>query len=470
MPNPPAPVPIQDASTMSSTDLTPSAAVPDLRTPLPGPRARAIIERDRMVVSPSYTRPYPLVIARGEGAVVEDVDGNRFLDCAAGIAVNSTGHSHPAVVAAIVEQARRFLHKSGTDFYYETQVRLAEEMAAIVPIDGPVRSFFGNSGTEAVEAAIKLARYRTARPFLVAFLGSFHGRTLGALSLTASKAVQRKGFGPPAPGVFHAPYADCYRCPVGQRPESCAAECLDFLEDQIFVQLVSPDEVAAIVVEPIQGEGGYLVPPQQFHDRLQALARRHGILLVVDEVQSGMGRTGKMFASEHYGLRADIVTIAKGVASGLPLGVTAARAEIMEWSPGSHASTFGGNPVSCAAALATIELLKTSLVENAATVGAHLLEGLRELAERHPLVGDVRGKGLMIGVELVRDRRTKERATSERDRVIDEAFRRGLLILGAGRNALRLSPPLVLTRAQADTALGILDEAIGTVERSAGLA
>lgn len=455
---------------MSSTDLTPSVAVPDLRTPLPGPRARAIIERDRTVVSPSYTRPYPLVIARGEGAVVEDVDGNRFLDCAAGIAVNSTGHSHPAVVAAIVEQARRFLHKSGTDFYYETQVRLAEEIAAIVPIDGPVRSFFGNSGTEAVEAAIKLARYKTGRPFLVAFLGSFHGRTLGALSLTASKAVQRKGFGPPAPGVFHAPYADCYRCPVGQRPESCAAECLDFLEDQIFVQLVSPDEVAAIVVEPIQGEGGYLVPPQQFHDRLQALARRHGILLVVDEVQSGMGRTGKMFASEHYGLRADIVTIAKGVASGLPLGIAAARAEIMDWSPGAHASTFGGNPVSCAAALATIDLLKTSLVENAAVVGAHLLEGLRALAARHPLIGDVRGKGLMIGVELVRDRRTKERATSERDRVIDEAFRRGLLILGAGRNALRLSPPLVLTRAQADTALGILDEAIGTVERSAGLA
>lgn len=453
---------------MSSTDLTPSAAVPDLRTPLPGPRARAIIERDRAVVSPSYTRPYPLVIARGEGAVVEDVDGNRFLDCAAGIAVNSTGHSHPAVVAAIVEQARRFLHKSGTDFYYETQVRLAEEIAAIVPIDGPVRSFFGNSGTEAVEAAIKLARYKTARPFLVAFLGSFHGRTLGALSLTASKAVQRKGFGPPAPGVFHAPYADCYRCPVGQRPESCAAECLDFLEDQIFVQLVSPDEVAAVVVEPIQGEGGYLVPPQQFHDRLQALARRHGILLVVDEVQSGMGRTGKMFASEHYGLRADIVTIAKGVASGLPLGIAAARAEIMDWSPGAHASTFGGNPVSCAAALATIELLKTSLVENAAAVGAHLLEGLRGLAERHPLVGDVRGKGLMIGVELVRDRRTKERATSERDRVIDEAFRRGLLVLGAGRNALRLTPPLVLTRAQADTAVGILDEAIGAVERATG--
>jgi 4-aminobutyrate aminotransferase len=455
---------------MSSTDLTPSAVVPHLRTPLPGPQARAIIERDRMVVSPSYTRPYPLVIARGEGAVVEDVDGNRFLDCAAGIAVNATGHSHPEVVAAIVEQARRFLHMSGTDFYYEPQVRLAEEMASIVPIDGPVRSFFGNSGTEAVEAAIKLARYKTGRPFLVAFLGSFHGRTLGSLSLTASKAVQRKGFGPPAPGVFHAPYADCYRCPVGQRPESCAAECLDFLEDQIFVQLVSPDEVAAIVVEPIQGEGGYLVPPRQFHDRLQALARRHGILLVVDEVQSGMGRTGKMFASEHYGLRADIVTIAKGVASGLPLGITAARADIMDWSPGSHASTFGGNPVSCAAALATIGLLKASLVEHAAAVGAHLLEGLRGLAERHPLIGDVRGKGLMIGVELVRDRRTKARASAERDQVIDEAFRRGLLVLGAGRNAIRLSPPLVLTKAQADTALRILDEVIGVVERSAGLA
>lgn len=455
---------------MASTDLTSSAAVPELRTPLPGPRARAIIERDRTFVSPSYTRPYPLVIARGEGAVVEDVDGNRFLDCAAGIAVNSTGHSHPEVVAAIVEQAGRFLHMSGTDFYYEPQVRLAEEVAAIVPIDGPVRSFFGNSGTEAVEAAIKLARYKTGRPFLVAFLGSFHGRTLGALSLTASKAVHRKGFGPPAPGVFHAPYADCYRCPVGQRPDSCAAECLAFLEDQVFVQLVSPDDVAAIVVEPIQGEGGYLVPPQQFHDRLQALARRHGILLVVDEVQSGMGRTGKMFAAEHYGLRADIVTIAKGVASGLPLGITAARADLMDWAPGSHASTFGGNPVACAAALATIKLLRESLVENAAAVGAHLLDGLRALAERHPLVGEVRGKGLMIGIELVRDRRTKERATTERDRVIDEAFRRGLLVLGAGRNAVRLSPPLVLTKAQADTALRILDETIGVVERSAGLA
>jgi 4-aminobutyrate aminotransferase len=304
----------------------------------------------------------------------------------------------------------------------------------------------------------------------VAFIGSFHGRTLGSLGLTASRAVQRKGFGPTAPGVFHTPYAECYRCPVGLKPDTCQAECLRFLEEQVFLHLVSPDEVAAIVVEPIQGEGGYLVPPRQFHDRLKAIAREHGILLVVDEVQSGMGRTGKMFASEHFDLKADMVSIAKGIASGLPLGLCAARADIMEWRPGAHASTFGGNPVACAAALATIKLLKETLVANAADVGAHLLEGLRELASHHPMIGDVRGKGLMIGIEFVRDRQTKERATTERDAVVDEAFTRGLLVLGAGRNALRLSPPLVLTRAQADVAVKILDESIGVVERANGLA
>jgi 4-aminobutyrate aminotransferase len=455
---------------MSTRELTPTSPAPELRTELPGPQARAIIARDKNAVSPSYTRSYPFVMARGAGAIVEDVDGNRFLDCAAGIAVNSTGHSHPQVVAAIVEQAQKFLHMSGTDFYYEPQVRLAEEIAAIVPVSGGVRSFFGNSGTEANEAAIKLARYSTKRPFLIAFLGSFHGRTLGSLSLTASKAVQRKGFGPPAPGVFHTPYADCYRCPVGLRPESCEAECLRFLEDQILVQLVSPDEVAAIVVEPIQGEGGYLVPPVHFHERLQALARQHGILMIMDEVQSGMGRTGRMFASEHFGVQPDIVTIAKGVASGMPLGITAARSDVMDWTPGAHASTFGGNPVSCAAALATIELLKHQLVSNAAVVGEHMMNGLKALSERHPLIGDVRGKGLMIGIELVRDRVTKERATVERDRIVDVAFRHGLLVLGAGRNALRLSPPLVLTIEQADVALRILDEAIGQVEQETGLA
>jgi 4-aminobutyrate aminotransferase len=438
---------------------------PLIKTPLPGPKARAIIERDGRVVSPSYTRSYPFVIARGEGSVVEDVDGNRFLDCAAGIAVTSTGHSHPDVVAAIVDQAQKFLHMSGTDFYYELQVQLGEELEAAAPFSGPKRTFFGNSGSEANEAAIKLARYHTKRYGLIAFLGSFHGRTLGSLSLTSSRAIQRKGFGPPLAGAYHTPYANCYRCPVGARPESCAAECLDYLEDQILVHLVAPDEVAAVVVEPIQGEGGYVVPAAQFHQRLRELTTRHGMLLVVDEVQSGMGRTGKMFAIEHFGVEPDIVTAAKGIASGLPLGVTTARAEMMAWPPGSHASTFGGNPVACAAALATLRLLRDALMANAASVGEHLLQALRELQRKHALIGDVRGKGLMVGVELVRDRETKERATTERDRVVEECFKRGLLILGAGRNALRLSPPLVLTRAQADIAVRILDEAIAAVER-----
>ncbi|MEW6323355.1 MAG: acetyl ornithine aminotransferase family protein [Acidobacteriota bacterium] len=431
---------------------------PLLKTPLPGPRAKALIDRDSKVVSPSYTRPYPFAIARGVGATVEDVDGNVFLDCAAGIAVNSTGHSHPDVVAAIVDQSQKFLHMSGTDFYYEPQVRLAELMQEIAPFGGPKRTFFGNSGTEANEAAIKLARYYTRRHGVVGFFGSFHGRTMGSLSLTSSRAVQRRGFGPPLSGAYHTPYATCYRCPVGREPATCQAECLDFLEEQILVHLVSPDDVAAVVVEPIQGEGGYNVPPKAFHQRLRDLTSTHGILLIADEVQSGMGRTGRMYAMEHFGVEPDMITSAKGIASGLPLGVTTARADVMTWPPGAHASTFGGNPVACAAALATIKLLRDSLIENAADVGSHLLDGLRELQKKHAIIGDVRGKGLMIGIELVKDRQTKARAEQERDRAVNEAFNRGLLILGAGRNALRLSPPLVLTKAQADTALRILDE------------
>ena len=436
---------------------------PVIKTPLPGPRAAALIARDRKSVSPSYTRDYPLVMAGGQGAVVEDVDGNRFLDCAAGIAVNATGHAHPEVVKAIVDQAARFLHMSGTDFYYEPQVKVAEEMAAIAPVGGDARSFFGNSGTEAVEASVKLAKYHTGRFNMIAFLGAFHGRTAGSLALTSSKAIQRRGFGPLAPGVYHAPYADCYRCPVQARPETCAAECLAFLEEQTLVHLVSPEEVAAVIVEPIQGEGGYVVPPAAFHERLRALTRQHGMLLIADEVQSGMGRTGRMFAVEHFGIEPDIVATAKGIASGMPLGVCTARADVMDWPPGAHASTFGGNPVSCAAAVATIKLLRESLVANAAAVGAHLIAGCRALQDKHALIGDVRGKGLMIGLELVRDRTTKERATSERDALVQACFRRGLLVLGAGRNAIRLSPPLVLTRAQADTALEVLDAAIGEV-------
>ena len=437
---------------------------PEIRTPLPGPRARAIIERDRAVVSPSYTRGYPLVIERGAGSMVEDVDGNVFLDCSAGIAVNATGHSHPDVVKAITEQAGRFLHMSGTDFYYDVQVRLAEELATIVPIGGGVKSFFGNSGTEAIEASIKLARYATGRAGLVAFQGGFHGRTMGSLALTGSKVVQRRGFGPLMPGVYHAPYPYTYRRPAGLTPEQHVAECLGYIENQLFQQLVSPDEIAAFVVEPIQGEGGYVAAPDQFLQGLRALTRQHGILLVVDEVQSGMGRSGRMFAIEHTGVEPDIVAMAKGIASGMPLGVASARADLMTWPPGAHASTFGGNPVSCAAALATLKLLQEKLVANAADVGAHLMAKLKALAETHPLIGDVRGRGLMIGVELVRDRQTKERATDERNAVVTAAFARGLLILGAGKNSIRFSPPLVLTREQADIAVKILDEALTEVE------
>jgi 4-aminobutyrate aminotransferase len=436
---------------------------PNLKTALPGPKAKALIERDGKVVSPSYTRDYPFVIARGEGATVEDVDGNVFLDCAAGIAVNSTGHSHPTVVAAIVDQAQKFLHMSGTDFYYEPQVKLGEDLAATAPMSGPVKTFYANSGTEANEAAIKLARYKSGRYGILGFLGSFHGRTMGSLSLTSSRAIQRRGFGPMQGGTFHAPYANCYRCPVGLTPDRCGAECLEFLEEQILVHLISPDDVAAVLVEPIQGEGGYVVPARAFHERLRALTKQHGMLLMVDEVQSGFGRTGKMWAIEHFGVEPDVVTAAKGIASGLPLGVTLAKADVMAWPPGAHASTFGGNPVSCAAAIATIGLLRESLVKNAAEVGEHLLAGLRALKDKHPIIGDVRGKGLMVGVELVRDRVTKERATTERNAVVDEAFHRGMLILGAGRNAIRFSPPLVLSKAQADTAIRIFDESLTAV-------
>jgi 4-aminobutyrate aminotransferase len=441
---------------------------PAIKTALPGPKAKAIIDRDAKFVSPSYTRDYPLVIARGEGAVVEDVDGNTFIDCAAGIAVNSTGISHPEVVKAISEQAAKFIHMSGTDFYYEPQVRLAEELAGLVPIAGDVRTFFGNSGTEATEAAIKMSRYFTKRSNIIAFLGSFHGRSLGALSLTSSKSIQRRGFGPLLSGVYHAPYPDTYR--FNGSADACAEASLSFIRDQILVHLTSPDEVAAVVVEPIQGEGGYVVPPKSFLQGLRELTSQHGIMLVLDEVQSGMGRTGKMFASEHFDVTGDVVNIAKGIASGLPLGITCARAEVMSWPPGAHASTFGGNPVACAAALVTIKLLREQYVQNAATVGEHLMRALRELQHKHPIIGDVRGRGLMIGVELVRDRKTKERAVEERNALVQAMFRRGVLILGAGRNAIRFAPPLVLSVDQADAILKIFDESLTEVTQAHALA
>jgi 4-aminobutyrate aminotransferase len=427
--------------------------LPKLITPLPGPKARAIIERDDQVISPSYTRCYPLVAERGQGAIVEDSDGNRFLDFAAGIAVVATGHCHPKVVKAIQEQAAKLIHMSGTDFYYENMVVLAEKLASLVSAGGsPRRVYFGNSGTEAIEAAIKLTRYHSGRGQFVAFVGAFHGRTMGSLALTASKSTQQKGFFPVMPGAHHMPYAYCYRCPYGKEPDSCAVECVKAIETELFRTSVAPQDVAAIFVEPIQGEGGYVVPPRKFFDELRRLADRHGILLVADEVQSGMGRTGKMFASEHFGLQPDVMALAKGIASGLPLGAMVARAELMNWPPGAHASTFGGNPVAVAASLATIELLEQELVDNAARVGAHLMARLRDLPQRFPMVGDVRGLGLMIGIELVRDQVTKERAGDLRDQVVQMCFERGLLVLGAGPNTIRLCPPLVITKDQADFA------------------
>jgi len=434
--------------------------LPHLLGPLPGPRAQALIERDQRVVSPSYTRSYPLAVERGEGCMIEDVDGNRFLDFNAGIAVVATGHCHPRVVEAIRQQAARLIHMSGTDFYYEGMVALAEKLAAIAPGAVERRVSFGNSGAEAMEGAIKLARYATGRDRIIAFYGSFHGRTMGALSLTARKAVQRAGFGPLIPGVAHAPYPYCYRCPYGKQPDSCAVECVKFIEDTLLRTVAPAAETAAIALEPIQGEGGYIVPPKKFFDELARVAKRHGILLIFDEVQSGMGRTGKMWAAEHFDAVPDIMAVAKGIASGLPLGATVARRELMSWPPGAHASTFGGNPVACEAALATIALLEEELMENAARMGAYLMDRLRRWPSRFACVGDVRGLGLMIGIELIGDRATRAPAPALRDDILNLAFHRGLLILGAGDSTIRLCPPLVVTRDQCDFALDTLEECI----------
>jgi len=431
--------------------------LPEIAGPLPGPRARAIIERDARVVSPSYTRTYPLVAETGVGAMVEDADGNRFLDFSAGIAVVATGHCHPRVVAAIQSQAARLIHMSGTDFFYEEMVTLAEKLAQIAPGHEPRRVAFANSGAEAIEACIKLARYATGRDKIIAFYGCFHGRTMGALSLTASKAVQRAGFGPLLPGVVHAPYPYCYRCPFGKQPATCAVEYVKFIEDTLLKTVAPARETAAIVVEPVQGEGGYVVPPRKFFDELTRVASANGIPLVCDEVQSGMGRTGRMWACDHFGVAPEILAVAKGIASGMPLGAVVARADLMNWPPGAHASTFGGNPVSCSAALATIALLEEGLVENAARMGRRLMDRMRDWPARFPCVGQVRGLGLMIGVELVRDQATRERAPELRDRVIQLAFERGLLTLGAGENTIRLSPPLVITPGQCDFAVETLE-------------
>ncbi len=440
--------------------------LPRLVTSLPGPRAQALIQRDSRVLSPSYTRCYPLVCERGEGAMIQDVDGNRFLDFNAGIAVVATGHCHPRVVDAIQKQAARLIHMSGTDFYYEEMVALAEKLAEIAPGSVDRRVSFGNSGAEAMEGSIKLARYATGREKIIAFYGGFHGRTMGALSLTARKAVQREGFGPLVPGVVHAPYPYCYRCPFGKEPDSCAVECVKFIEETLLRTVAPAKEVAAIAVEPVQGEGGYIVPPRKFFEELSRVAKQNDILLIFDEVQSGMGRTGKMWAADHFDAVPDILAVAKGIASGMPLGATVARADLMTWPPGAHASTFGGNPVCAAAALTTIALLEEELVENAARMGAHLMDRMRDWPARFPIVGDVRGLGLMIGVELVRDQQSREKAPRLRDHVEDLAFERGLLVLGAGDSTIRLCPPLVISRDQCDFAVETLEECLRTATQN----
>jgi 4-aminobutyrate aminotransferase len=433
---------------------------PQIKTPLPGPKAKAIIDKDERYSAPAYGRVYPLVVKEGRGMVVEDVDGNLFLDFMAGIAVASTGHAHPQVVRAIEEQARKFLHICGSDFYYEPMAELCETLARLAPGSGGKKVFLTNSGTEAVEAAIKLARFHTKRHHIIAFHGAFHGRSLGSLSLTASRASHRAQFGPLLPGVHHMPYGFCHRCPCHLTYGSCAIACVSDLEKILFRHEVSPNEVAAMFVEPVQGEGGYIVPPPEYLPMLQDLCRRHGILLVADEIQSGFGRTGKMFACEHWGIEPDILCVAKGVASGMPLGAMIAREEISSWRRSTHGSTFGGNPVACAAALATIAVINDGLVANAAAVGDYLKEQLTGLKNKHRVVSDVRGLGLMIGVEFAKSDAGRAPDAKLCDAVMHNCFQKGLLLLSCGESTLRFCPPLIVKKEEADVAVAIFDSAI----------
>jgi 4-aminobutyrate aminotransferase len=434
---------------------------PNIKTDLPGPKARELLARDARVVSPSYPRDYPFVMSHGKGAEVWDVDGNRFLDFAAGIAVCSTGHSHPAVVHAIKEAADKFLHIS-SDYWHEGQVRLAERMNELSPLNEPTMSFFAQSGTETVEAALKLARYTTGRGRFIGFLGGFHGRTMGSLSFTSSKYTQQKGFFPSMPGVTHVPYPNNYRPLFAEGDQGRAV--LRYIEDVLFVHNVPANEVAAILVEPIQGEGGYLVPPDGFLEGLRELCNRHGILLIFDEVQSGIGRTGKMFAAQHWGVAPDIMTLAKGLASGLPIGMVLAKRSIMQhWTRGAHGNTFGGNPICCAAALATVDLVANEYAANAARVGEYFMQRLNAFAENSPLVGQVRGKGLMIGMELVTDRTSKKPAKKLCDALITRAYHNGLILLSCGQSTVRFMPPLVIERADVDEAMLLLEQSLNEV-------
>jgi 4-aminobutyrate aminotransferase len=432
---------------------------------LPGPKARAMIERDNKVISPSYPRGYPFVMDHGKGTEVWDVDGNRFLDFMGGIAVVSTGHAHPKVVRAIQQQAEKFVHIS-SDFYHENWVMLGEKLSEIAPFEEDALSFMTNSGTEAVETAIKLARYHTGRTNLIGFTGAFHGRTMGSVSVTASKAKYHGGFFPLMSGVTHVPFPNPYRPVLERKPgEDYGETIVRYIEEEVLEQMLPPDDVAGILVETIQGEGGYIIPPDGFYPALRKVCDKHGILLILDEVQSGMGRTGKWWAIEHFGVEPDMITAAKGIASGMPLGACIARKSVMDWEIGTHGNTYGGNPISCAASLATIDLIEKEYLKNAEEVGAYALDALEELKAKHPSIGEVRGKGLMIGVEFVKDRESKEPAKEITDRVVDLTFERGLLMLSCGRSVVRIAPPLSISRSEIDEGLLLFDEALGLAEK-----
>ncbi|HRH43690.1 MAG TPA: acetyl ornithine aminotransferase family protein [Pyrinomonadaceae bacterium] len=437
---------------------------PVIKTELPGPKGREIIAADAKYVTPSYPRPdYKLVAESGAGVWITDVDGNIFLDCNAGVAVCSTGHCHPEIVEAITRQTEKLIHMCGTDFYYRHMPDLAQKLDEIVPIEGATKTHFANSGAEAVETALKVAMHHTGRQKFISFFSSFHGRTLGALSLTSSRAAQRKGFMRQALDVIHVPYPNKFRHFANNQPtdeETITKDCLAWIEERIFKTTTPPEEVAAIVIEAVQGEGGYVPAPKGFLQAIRRICDEHGIVLIVDEVQSGMGRTGKMFAIEHSGVKPDVMCLAKGIGSGLPIGICIAKDSIMNWGKGAHASTFGGNPVCIASALKTIELLENGLVENAREVGAYLEEGLNKLKDKYDVIGDVRGFGMMLGVEFVTDGKTLAPAPELRDKVEMACYERGLIILGCGNNSIRWSPPLILTKENVDVALEIFDEAI----------
>ncbi len=437
---------------------------PKVRTRLPGPKSKRLIAKDERFVSQSYTRAYPAVLSHALGPYLWDVDGNCYIDFHTGIGVCSTGNCHPQVVQAIKEQAEKSIHFPSADFYHEPVGKLAQRLSEIVPGDGPKRTFFSNSGAEAVETGFKLARYNQKKPRTIAFINGFHGRTMGALSLTCSKITQRRYFAPLVPEVTHVPYAYCYRCPFNLSYPKCDLACVKFIEEEILMKVAPAEEVAAIVVEPIQGEGGYVVPPPKWLPAIKALAEKYGILLIMDEIQSGMGKTGKMFAMEHWNVTADIVVMAKALASGMPLGACVADRKLMSWEPGAHSTTFGGNPIACAAALVTIDLLQNGLMRNATRMGGYIMKRLNGMMRRYPIMGDVRGKGLMIGIEFVKSRKTKERAPETADWIANECFRNGLMLLTCGQNSIRFIPPLIISQDTIDQALEIFEKAVAKAQ------